>query len=148
MAIVKYTRDPWRALETLNDELTGLLGAPLGAFPALGRSLSAPSLDVSEDESNIYVEADIPGIDGKDIDISLRHDNELTISAKKERQEEKKGKNYFRSERYYGEYYREVDLPKPVDASKIKATMKNGVLAITLPKKEIEKERQVRIRVE
>jgi HSP20 family protein len=148
MAIVRYRRDPWRALETMHDELTGLLGAPWGVSPMFSNRLAIPSVDVSEDKENVYVEVEVPGIESKDVDVNLRKDNVLTISAKKEKKEVADGKNYYRSERYYGEYYREVELPSTVDATKIKAKMKDGILSVTLPKKTAEKEMGTKIRVE
>ena len=106
-----------------------------------------PSVDVWDGKDNIYVEADISGVEQKDINVNLK-DNTLTISAKKEEAKEEKKKNYYRSERYQGSFYRAMQLPSSVDESKIKANYKNGVLKLTLPKKEKDKAKEIKINVE
>ncbi len=148
MALMKYKRDdPFRALEALHDEINKLFNLSWGRFPALREEILAPSVDVWEDKDNIYVEADIPGFEQKDISLNLKGDN-LIISAKKDETKEEKKKNYYRCERYQGSFYREVILPSNIDASKIKAGYKNGVLKVTLPKKEEEKGKEIKIEVE
>jgi HSP20 family protein len=149
MAIVRFRQDPWRALEDLHDELSGFLAIPShAAFPMFGRRTTLPTVDVSEDGGNVYVDAEVPGMEKKDIDVSLLDGNLLAISAKKEKKEETKKRNYYRTESYYGEYYREIELPKAVDAAGIKARVHDGILSITLPKKTAEKELQTKIHVE
>ncbi len=148
MALMKYKRDdPFRALEALHDEINKLFNFSWGRFPAIREEILAPSVDVWEDKDNIYVEADIPGFEQKDISLNLKGDN-LIISAKKDETKEEKKKNYYRCERYQGSFYREVILPSHIDASKIKAGYKNGVLKVTLPKKEEEKGKEIKIEVE
>ena len=148
MALMKYKRDdPFRALEALHDEINKLFNFSWGRFPTLREEILAPSVDVWEDKDNIYVEADIPGFEQKDISLNLKGDT-LIISAKKEETKEEKKKNYYRCERYQGSFYREVILPSNIDASKIKAGYKNGVLKVTLPKKEEEKGKEIKIEVE
>jgi len=149
MALPKVKRgESLGTLETLHDELSNILSAPFNGFSLLKARWSLPSTDVWEDNDNIYVEADMPGLESRDIDVSVNEENVLTISGKKEKSQEKEGKDFYRSERYYGEYYREIALPKPVDASKVKAKTASGVLKITLPKKEEAREKMTKIKVE
>ncbi len=148
MALVPYrASDPWRLLMSLHNEMSRLFGYSFGSFPSFKEEVFAPSVDVWEDKDNVYVETDLPGMEQKDIDLKLKG-NSLVISAKKEEAKEEKKKNYYHAERYQGSFYRLMDLPSPVNASKIKASYKNGVLKVTLPKEEEEKSKEVKVKVE
>jgi HSP20 family protein len=92
-----------------------------------------PALDVSEGKDAITVKAEVPGVDPKDINISLEGDT-LTIKGEKEQKKEEKDERRHRIERSYGAFMRSVGMPAPVDASKVTATFKNGLVTITLPK--------------
>jgi HSP20 family protein len=92
-----------------------------------------PQVDVNEDEKQIKVTAELPGMDEKDIDVALSG-NSLTIKGEKQEETEDKGRNYYRSERRYGSFHRVIPLSAEVDQDKAKADFKNGVLRITLPK--------------
>ena len=106
-----------------------------------------PSLDLAESEDAVTVKAEIPGIDPKEIEISVNGD---TLYLKGERKEEKeeKGKTWHRVERSYGAFTRAVALPAPVKAEKVEATAKDGVLTITLPKSEVCKVRHVPVKTQ
>lgn len=106
-----------------------------------------PSLDVSETKNEIVVKAEIPGIDPKDIDISLA-DGVLTIKGEKKQEKEEKDENYHLIERSYGSFTRSVQLPKEVKSDKISASYKNGLLRVTLPKSEETKKKEIKIKVE
>jgi HSP20 family protein len=106
-----------------------------------------PSLDVSETKNNIVVKAEAPGVDPKDIDISLMGDV-LTIKGEKRQEKEEKDQNYHRVERSYGVFTRSVRLPQEVQSDKIEASYKNGILKITLPKSEEAKKKEIKIKVE
>jgi len=106
-----------------------------------------PSLDVSETKNEIVVKAEIPGIDPKDIDISLLNDV-LTIKGEKKQEKEEKEENYHLIERSYGSFSRSIRLPKEVQGDKINASYKNGILKVMLPKSEEAKKREIKIRVE
>ena len=148
MALIRYKRDdPWRALDTLQEEIGRLFNTRFLKAPAIYEEILAPSVDVWEDKDNVYVEADIPGFDQKDIHLDLKGDS-LIISAKKEETKEEKKKNYYYSERYQGSFYRGITLPGNVDQSSVKATYKNGVLKVKLPKKEEAKNREIKIDAE
>lgn len=102
--------------------------------PAWGR-LGAfnPKVDVKESDKEIAVAAELPGIDDKDITVSLTRDA-LTIKGEKKQEKEDKGKDYYRMERSYGSFTRTIPLPAEIDTDKAKAEFKKGVLTISLPK--------------
>ncbi len=103
-----------------------------------------PLLDVAETDNDIVIKAELPGMKGQDIDISVQG-NVLAISGQKLEGQEDKGLNYYRNERRYGSFRREITLPAPVDADKVEATFEAGVLKIVLPKSEAAKPRKVRV---
>ncbi len=105
------------------------------------------SLDLSETKDSIIVKAEIPGMEAKDIDISLSGDT-LTIKGEKKQEKEEKGESFHRVEAYYGAFSRSIRLPAPVKPEDIKASYKKGVLKITLPKKEEAKPKQITIKAE
>jgi len=148
MALMRYKRDDlWKTLDTLQEEISRLFNTRALKTPSVYEEMLAPSVDVWEDKDNIYVEADIPGFDQKDIHLDLKGDS-LIISAKKEETKEEKKKNYYYSERYQGSFYREITLPGNIDESNVKAAYKSGVLKVRLPKKEEEKKKEIKIDVE
>ncbi|MGH6905472.1 MAG: Hsp20/alpha crystallin family protein [Geminicoccaceae bacterium] len=113
-------------------------------FESFGRDLAwpggesrgaarAPSIDVSETESELRIEADLPGVEEKDVDVTVS-DNVLTIKGEKKAEKEEKNKDFHLVERSYGSFSRSLTLPFAADPSKAKATFKNGVLSISLPK--------------
>ena len=106
-----------------------------------------PSLDVSETKDEYVVKAEIPGIDPKDIDISLS-DGMLTIKGEKKQEKEEKEENYHLVERSYGTFTRSIQLSGEVQAEKIKAEYKNGILKVVLPKSEKAKQKEIKIQVE
>ena len=97
------------------------------------KELSYPQVNVSESEKDVTVTAELPGMQGKDLDISLRQNN-VILQGEKRFEDEEKNKNFHRIECSYGSFYRTVPLPTEVDEEKIKASFKNGVLTVTLPK--------------
>ena len=105
---------------------------PFGAFRE-GWDAFSPRMDVAESDTEIVVSAELPGLDEEDIDVSLSR-GMLTISGEKRQGKEEKGRNYYRVERSYGSFQRSIPLPAEVDASKVDAVFRKGVLTITLPK--------------
>jgi len=101
------------------------------ALPAIGEWM--PALDLSEDVDFVKITMDVPGFDPKDVHITLR-DNLLTIRGEKKVEAEKKEEKFYRTERATGSFTRMVRLPVVVEAAKVQATFKNGVLNILLPK--------------
>jgi len=100
-------------------------------IPALGDW--TPNMDISETKDSLVAKVEVPGMDPKDIHISLQEDL-LTIKGEKKQEKEEKDEHYHRVERAYGVFTRSVRLPVAVDASKVTASFKNGLLTITLPK--------------
>ena len=93
----------------------------------------SPRIDVSETDQAYNISAELPGLDENDIEVTLEH-NTLTISGEKKAEKEDKGKNYYHLERSYGSFRRNIPLPPNIEADKIDANFKKGVLNITLPK--------------
>jgi len=105
--------------------------SPWTELPGLGDW--TPALDVTEGKDAITVTAELPGIDAKDIAVSLEGDV-LTIKGEKEQKKEEKDERQHRVERSWGAFMRSVRLPAPVDSGKVSAAFKDGVVTITLPK--------------
>jgi HSP20 family protein len=105
----------------------------------------APALDVAETPEAIVVTAEVPGVDVKDVEISLMGGT-LYIKGKKTDEKEEKGKTWHRVERSYGAFTRALSLPSAVNAERIEAKSKDGVLTITLPKKEEAKPKLIQIK--
>ena len=102
--------------------------------PFMGRlGAFSPSVDVKESDKEIRVSAELPGMDDKDIEVSLNRDS-LTIKGEKKEEKEDKGKDYYRMERSYGSFSRTIPLPAGVDMDKVKADFRKGVLMVTVPK--------------
>lgn len=123
-----------REIDRLFDDFMGR-GFGLTRFGDFTDRFSAfnPQVDVTENDKEIKVAAELPGLDEKDIEVSLSGDM-LTISGEKKAEKEDKRENYYRMERSYGSFQRSVALPVEVDTEKVEATFKNGVLQVTLPK--------------
>ncbi|HBY58040.1 MAG TPA: hypothetical protein DEG96_09325 [Candidatus Atribacteria bacterium] len=107
----------------------------------------SPLIDVIDKKDNILVKAELPGVDKKDVKISLS-ENTLTIQGERKEEKEIKKEDYYCCERAFGTYSRTIALPVEVDKTKAKATFKNGVLEITLPKKEEIKPKEIEIQPE
>jgi HSP20 family protein len=104
-------------------------------------------LDIYEDEKSITIKVDVPGMSQKDISVEIQ-DNVLTIKGERKEEEETKQKNAHIIERRYGKFVRRIALPENIEAEKTKAKIKDGVLTITIPKKEEEKKKVLNISVE
>jgi HSP20 family protein len=104
-------------------------------------------LDVFEEQDDIVVKAELPGIDKENIEVNLT-DRTLTIKGEKKKAEEVKEENYYRCERSYGSFLRSVELPKDVHADKVKASFKNGILEVRVPKTEEAKSKAIKVKVE
>jgi len=130
MTLIKF--EPLKELETLHERMQKYFDG----FPSFGsdfNSAFSPKIDISEDEKSVYVEAELPGMKKEDIKITL-HDNILTIKGEKNKVEEKKEKNYYRTERNYGSFQRSFTLPVEVDSEKVNAKYENGTLILTMEK--------------
>src|SRR3979490_1105137 len=104
-----------------------------GIGPAGVPANIVPNIEISETDKTIEVSAEMPGLERKDVDISIEDDT-LTIRGEKKVEESQKDKNVQLSERCYGVFYRVLQLPPGIDPSSIQATMSNGILKVTIPK--------------
>ncbi len=109
--------------------------------------LEAPAVDLFEDKNDIVVKAELPGMEKENVEVKLT-DHTLTIKGEKKKEEEIKEENYYRSERSYGSFIRTLELPTDVHADKVKASFKNGVLEVRLPKTEEAKTKEFKVKVE
>ena len=110
-------------------------------------SLPAVELDLYEEKGEIVAKAELPGLTKEDIEVKIT-ENVLTIKGEKKKEEEVREKDYYRSERSYGSFMRSVELPREVQAEKIKATFKNGILEVRLPVSEEAKKKEIKVKVD
>jgi HSP20 family protein len=109
--------------------------------------ISPPAVDLYEEKDEIVVKAELPGMDKDNIEVNLS-DHSLTIKGEKKKEEETKEENYYKSERSYGSFVRSIELPIEVQSDKVKATFKNGVLEVRLPKSEQAKAKEIKVKVD
>jgi HSP20 family protein len=133
--------DPFQGLRLFEDAVTRLM-----AEPSAGRPW-APAVDILETEDAILLKADIPDVKIEDIDIRVEN-NTLTLRGHRKFEKDEKVKGWHRLGRSYGEFVRSFALPNTVDTEKVGADYKDGVLVVTLPKKEAAKPRQVKVAVQ
>lgn len=150
MASMLTRWDPFRELTTLQDRMNRLFQesyAPLGRREEnLGMGTFVPPVDVYEDEHNITLKMEVPGIDQKDIDVRLEN-NVLTVHGERKFEKDEKQENYQRIERSYGSFTRSFTLPSTVDTENVNAEYENGVLKIKLAKKAEAKPKQIKVNV-
>ena len=153
MALIKWMGEdvwePFRDLAELETDMSKWLGRR--AFPSRwltpangGRWL--PEVDIAEEKDRILVRADLPGMKQEEISVEIT-DGTLTIRGERKRETESKDAKTYRSERSYGGFLRSFTLPAGVDAAKVNAAYKNGVLEISLPKLAEAKAKQVKVEV-
>lgn len=106
----------------------------------------SPRLDVSENDKEIEITADLPGLEKQDIDVSIE-DDLLTIKGERKQEKEEKGKQYHSIERRFGAFYRSLRLPAEVKTDKINASFKDGVLKVKIPKVKSSKKKVKQIEV-
>src|SRR5580704_1887251 len=132
--------DPLASIRVFEDAFTRMVNEPRATLPW------SPAVDIYETENELVLKADVPDVDPKDIDVRVEN-NTLTISGERKFDQENTGKGFHRIERSYGQFVRSFAVPNAFDTEKIDAAFKNGVLTVTLPKKEAAKPRQVKIEV-
>ncbi|HEV2988761.1 MAG TPA: Hsp20/alpha crystallin family protein [Candidatus Angelobacter sp.] len=143
--------DPFSELVTLQDRLNHLFNQGLVGFGdrsehQLAFSNFVPPVDVYEDEHHIVLQAEIPGVEEKDLNLHVEN-NVLTISGERKLETEKKKENFHRLERHYGRFTRSFTLPPTADTQNVNAEFENGLLKITIAKREEAKPKQIRIGV-
>ena len=139
--------EPFREFSTLQDRMNRLFRESYeGQDQSLATSSFAPAVDVYEDEHQVTLKIEVPGIDEKDIDVRVEN-NTLTVTGERKIEKEEKQENYRRVERQYGSFTRTFTLPHTVDAEKVSADYDKGVLKISLPKKAEAKPKQIKVNV-
>src|SRR5438445_7791194 len=140
--------DPFREFSTLQDRMNRLFRDSYGDAreEALTTSTFAPPVDVYEDEHNITLKIEVPGIDEKDIDVRIEN-NTLAVHGERKFEKEEKEENFRRVERQYGSFTRSFTLPSTVDPEQVTATYDKGVLKIKLAKKAEAKPKQIKVNV-
>jgi HSP20 family protein len=140
--------DPFRNFEERMRRFFGEGYDPFGRFGEESWSLAtwAPACDIYETENEIVVKAELPEVKKEDVKVSVEN-NILTIHGERKISEETKRENYHRLERSYGEFTRSFTLPSFVDTGKINAEFKDGMLRVTMPKREEAKPKQVEVKV-
>jgi HSP20 family protein len=137
--MIKYT--PFQVgLEDFQDSLSRLFSEPTSRP-------WTPAVDIYETENELVLKADIPEVDPKNVGIQLENGTLTLKGERKFEQEQKNGKGFHRIERAYGSFVRAFSLPETVDAEKVKADYKNGVLTVTVPKKEVAKPRTINVEI-
>jgi HSP20 family protein len=141
--------DPFREFSTLQDRMNRLFRDSYsegGRDESLMTSSFAPAVDVYEDEHNVMLKIEVPGIDEKDIDVRIEN-NLLTVHGERKFDKEEKEENYRRIERQYGSFTRSFTLPSTVNPEQVTANYEKGVLKISLAKKAEAKPKQIKVNV-
>ncbi len=145
MGIVRY--DPFRDLRSLQEEVNRLFSTNLTrAFgdEGIGRGAWAPSVDIYENKDQIVLEAELPGMQREDFDLAIEN-NVITLRGERRFEKTDESDNYHRVERSYGSFTRSFTLPQTVSADDARAEYTNGVLRVTLPKREEAKSRRIEV---
>ena len=134
----QYLKDPLQAMrDEMNQLFDSFFSQAPGSFLADWQGFEGgmlPIIDFSETDQEYKIAAELPGVDEKEIELTLDH-NVLRIKGHKQAEKEQKDRRFYRVERTYGSFSRDIALPGEVDDSKIEASFKKGVLEIVLPKK-------------
>lgn len=133
MTLIKF--EPWKEFEQISERMKRFFEDVPALFSNEMSSSFAPKMDISEDDKNLYVHAELAGLKKDDVKISIQ-DDILTIKGEKKLEQKDEKKNYYRIERCFGSFSRSFALPVEVDVDKVTADFKDGLLTITLPKVE------------
>jgi HSP20 family protein len=153
MTLIRYQAPelaPWSAADrwsNLRDELNSFFELPFwSSFGRAGQLFTgwSPALDLYQSNDNVVAVVELPGMRKEDIEISL-HDGALTISGERKRESSSNSENAERTERHIGRFRRSIALPTRVDASKVSASYRDGILSVTLPKAEEVKPKQIQV---
>ena len=148
MNVVRY--EPWGLLRRFHDDVNQLFGESQVAASAEGdrsrivTSNWTPAVDIKEEEGRFVLKADVPGVDPKDIDVTME-DGVLTIKGERRYESEDEANGYKRVERSYGTFYRRFSLPDTANAEDITAKGKDGVLEVVIPKLEKVQPRRITV---
>jgi len=148
MNLIKY--NPFREFDSLAKRMSGLLNDFDDSIFSDGFGLKRnifPAVDIKEDDKNYYLHAEVPGIKKEDIKITMNEDNILQIKGEKKYENKNEKDNWIRVERGFGEFSRSFALPEDVKQDNIKAKYKDGILEITLEKKEPSKPKEIEVKI-
>jgi len=137
--------DPFRELEDVQNRLSRLLGERPGEEEPFFRGW-VPAVDVQETDKEYSIKVDLPEVKREDVKVELA-DGAVTIQGERRQEKDEKGKRFHRIERQYGQFIRRFALPGEIDATKVQAEFKDGVLKVTLPKTAAAKARSVDVKV-
>lgn len=138
--------EPFRDMLNLRADMDKVFSSFFGGFIEEREGFWAPVIDIEEDRDSIIVEAEIPGMKKEDIKVAV-HGNILSITGERKQEGETKNKTFHRIERAYGKFSRTITLPADVDADKVKASYKDGILKIKLSKPETGKLKQIDVEI-
>ena len=137
---MSLVHDPFSSLRVFEDAFTRMLSEPRTARPW------SPAVDIYETENELVLKADLPDVKLENIDVRVENGT-LTIKGERRFEQEEKSKGFHRIERSYGAFTRSFAVPATVETDKVAADYRDGVLTVTLPKKEAAKPRQVKVAV-
>ena len=126
---------------------------PFAPFPSVMPRLAmeemefSPNIDIYEEENDVVVKAELPGMKKEDIEISLTEDS-ITVAGEKKAEHRVEKKNFYRFESSYGSFSRTMSLPSDIQTDKVKAEFKNGVLEIRMPKTEEAKKKEIKVKID
>ena len=142
--------NPWKELQEMEKRLSSLWGRPAakeeGGKEAMTVAEWAPLVDISEDDKEYLIKAELPDVKKENVKISVQNDV-VSISGERRYEKEEKGKKYHRVERSYGSFMRSFSLPEDADEAKVSAEYKDGVLHVHLPKSEKAKPKSIEVKV-
>ena len=145
MAITRW--DPFREVVTMQNRLNSLFrDLNNDGDSPLSTAAFVPAVDIYEDEKKVMLKLEVPGIDEKDLDVSVEN-NTLTVKGERKFESEEKEENFHRIERRYGSFYRAFTLPSTVETDKVQANYNAGVLKLELKKKPEAQPKQIKINV-
>jgi HSP20 family protein len=144
MAITRW--DPFREVVTMQNRLNSLFRDMNDADSQLTTAAFVPAVDIYEDDKKVMLKLEVPGIDEKDLDVSVEN-NTLTVKGERKFESEEKEENFHRIERRYGSFYRAFTLPSTVDTEHVQAKYNAGVLKLELLKKPEAQPKQIKINV-
>jgi len=147
MNVIRY--EPMGMLRRFHDEVSRLFdedyyGVAGGDQSSAATSHWAPAVDIKEEQDSYVLRADVPGVDSKDIEITMEN-GVLTIKGERKHENSEDREGYKRVERVYGTFFRRFTLPDTADADKVSASSKNGVLEVTIPKQEKVQPRKIKV---
>lgn len=149
LPVVSRGWNPFWPMRHWESELDRWFMEPFGSWQGPETFFEAwgPAVNVYEEKNNVMVQAELPGMKKEEIKVYLTGEN-LNLTGERKAENEEKTAELYRSERYFGRFHRSIPLPSPVDARKMEAHYKDGILTITCPKSDAAKRKEVEIKVE